>query len=94
MFAGILVIGLIGLITDQFLQFFARVLFPYQARQGGFAMGRILRSAIRGTSVVARTAGDLVWGGLAARAGVAHRRAPVAVSPAMAREEVRDVPVS
>jgi NitT/TauT family transport system permease protein len=87
-FAGILVIGLIGLVTDQVLQALARYLFPYQARPGGAGVGAVVKSAARGTWVLLRTAGDLAWGGVMVRGGVprreGRRRAP---------EEVNDVPV-
>ena len=84
-FAGILVIGLIGLATDQFLQYLARVLFPYQYKAGGARGGAAVRAALRGTWVIVRTAGDMAWGGLRARGGSPRRR-----QPAMAGE-VRDV---
>ena len=83
-FAGILVIGLIGLATDQLLQYLARVLFPYQYRAGGARGRAAVRAGLRGAWVMVRTAGDLVWGGLRARGGSPRRR------PALA-EEVRDV---
>lgn len=39
-YAGIILIGLIGLVTDQALQFFSRFLFPWQARPvDGFSRG-------------------------------------------------------
>jgi hypothetical protein len=97
-FAGILVIGLIGLVTDQFLQYLARVLFPYQAKPGG----RKSRAALRGCWSVVQTAGDLLRGAVLARGGCGNelkrRRAGAGVEAAAApqrlAEEVRDVPVS
>jgi NitT/TauT family transport system permease protein len=86
-FAGILVIGLIGLVTDQVLQYLARFLFPYQAKPGGAGVGVVLVSAARGAWALARTAGDLVRGGLMARDGAVRRQRR------RAGEEVNDVPV-
>jgi NitT/TauT family transport system permease protein len=96
-FAGILVIGLIGLATDQFLQFFARVLFPYQARPEKARGGARGRAALRGTWVLLGTAGNLIWGGLRARAGAPARdgRASGTRRPAGdVAEEVRDAPAA
>ena len=86
-FAGILVIGLIGLVTDQALQYVARFLFPYQARPGGAGVGVVLVSAARGAWVLVRTTGDLVRGGLMVRGGAPRRERR------RAGEEVNDVPV-
>jgi NitT/TauT family transport system permease protein len=93
-FAGILVIGLIGLITDQFLQYLARILFPYQAKPGRAKN----RAVLRGCWAVVRTAGDLLRGGILARGGcghlVAQRRGARELANGAVAEEVRDVPVS
>jgi len=94
-FAGILVIGLIGLVTDQFLQYLARVLFPYQAKPGHGAS----RAVLRGCWSIVRTAGDLLRGAVLARGGCGHllaRRPGAAADVARGAvvEEVRDVPVS
>ena len=94
-FAGILVIGLIGLATDQLLQSFARVLFPYQARPGGARSRAVVGSAARGCRVLALTARDLLWGGLMARGGCGAEAAAMRRrdTDRSAGKEVRDVPV-
>jgi NitT/TauT family transport system permease protein len=94
-FAGILVIGLIGLATDQFLQYLARVLFPYQAKPGGARSRAVVRSAARGCRALAATARDLLWGGFMVRGGCAAEAAAVRRRAAeTVGKEVRDVPVS
>jgi len=87
-FAGILVIGLVGLVTDQLLQMLARFLFPYQARSGAAGVRTVLVLAARGAWVLVKTAGDLAWAGVMVRGGVPRHENRRRVT-----EEVNDVPV-
>jgi NitT/TauT family transport system permease protein len=55
-YAAIVILGLVGLVTDQFLALFGRYLFPWETGQTGLARAlRAMRRALPRRTLFART---------------------------------------